>query len=68
MPREKPQVTRAEVHRHCTLEDLWIIIDDKVYDLTKWSKFHPGGRFPLLGVAGRDATEVFYNYHEKADS
>ena len=35
--------TREEVARHNQDGDLWVIIKDFVYDLTKFAKFHPGG-------------------------
>ncbi|KAG6890447.1 hypothetical protein C0992_001641 [Termitomyces sp. T32_za158] len=43
----------------------WIIIDSKVYDLSKFGVVHPGGLSVLLesDVAGRDATEVFFGLH-----
>ena len=40
-----------------------VIIGDKVYDVSKWKKRHPGGELPLLAMRGRDATDPFNNYH-----
>ncbi len=51
--------TRGEVARHDTDEDLWVIVDGRVYDLTEWANFHPGSRDVLVMHAGRDATEYF---------
>ncbi|KAH6867798.1 acyl-CoA dehydrogenase/oxidase [Thelonectria olida] len=58
-----PSVTREEVARHNTPEDLWCIIDHKVYDLTDFADAHPGGNVVLEQVAGQDATTAFYNLH-----
>jgi cytochrome b involved in lipid metabolism len=33
----------AEVSSHNTTADLWIIINDEVYDVTGFQKTHPGG-------------------------
>ncbi|KAG5647415.1 hypothetical protein DXG03_000486 [Asterophora parasitica] len=43
----------------------WVIIDDSVYDLSKFLALHPGGRSVLLdvAVAGKDATKAFYSLH-----
>lgn len=45
--------------------DLWVIIDAKVFDLSKFAKLHPGGRTVLLDqdVAGKDATTTFFGLH-----
>ncbi|KAG6823121.1 hypothetical protein H0H92_011325, partial [Tricholoma furcatifolium] len=43
----------------------WVVIDAKVYDLSKFKNLHPGGASVLLDaeVAGPDVTEAFYGLH-----
>ncbi|KAH0839550.1 acyl-CoA dehydrogenase/oxidase [Lanmaoa asiatica] len=43
----------------------WVVIDAKVYDLTRFANLHPGGANVLYapGVAGKDATDVFFGIH-----
>ncbi|TCD64283.1 hypothetical protein EIP91_004291 [Steccherinum ochraceum] len=57
--------TREEVAKHDNEDDLWVIIDAKVYDLTKFKNLHPGGLSALLeeDIPGQDATEAFYGLH-----
>ncbi|KAF9532531.1 acyl-CoA dehydrogenase [Crepidotus variabilis] len=54
-----------EVAKHNKEGDLWVIIDSKVYDLSKFAGMHPGGLAVLLDdeVAGQDATEAFFGLH-----
>lgn len=51
--------TRAQVATHDSQDDLWVIIDDKVYDLTEYVDEHPGGRESIAKNAGKDATKGF---------
>jgi len=37
------KVTVANITKHATAEDCWILINGKVYDLTKFAPNHPGG-------------------------
>jgi len=43
----------------------WVIVDSKVFDLSKFGSMHPGGLSVLLDneVAGQDATEAFFGLH-----
>lgn len=56
-------LTRAAVAEHNTPDDLWCIVDHRVYDLSDFVDAHPGGSVVLAQVAGTDATEAFYNLH-----
>lgn len=56
-------LTRESVAQHNSIEDLWLIIDHKVYDVTDFADAHPGGTVVLTQLAGQEATESFYNLH-----
>ena len=51
--------TWDEVRQHTSPGDLWLVIDNKVYDVSQWMDEHPGGAAVLLQEAGRDATAAF---------
>ena len=52
-------ITRAQVAEHSSPTDMWIVIKNQVYDLTKFQKRHPGGKAVLNEVAGKDGTEAW---------
>ena len=58
-----PQYTMEEIGRHNKPDDLWLVVDNRVYDVSKWAKHHPGGHLCMENVAGADATDAFENYH-----
>ncbi|KIP05009.1 hypothetical protein PHLGIDRAFT_92667 [Phlebiopsis gigantea 11061_1 CR5-6] len=57
--------TREQVEKHSKPDDLWIIIDAKVYDVSRFKDMHPGGIAVLLDedIPGQDVTEAFYGLH-----
>jgi hypothetical protein len=57
--------SRDEVAKHKTEDDVWFIIDSKVYDVSDFLDAHPGGEAVLRQVAGTDATAAFYNLHRQ---
>ncbi|CAK4030593.1 Acyl- dehydrogenase family member 9, mitochondrial [Lecanosticta acicola] len=67
--------TADEVAAHKKADDLYIIVEQDVYDLTKFQDEHPGGKKNhfadpppqvLQRVAGKDATKQFWKYHNEA--
>lgn len=52
---EKRQFTWKEIRQHSNKKDRWLVIDNQVYDVTKWLK-HPGGQVVLNHYAGQDAS------------
>ncbi|KAK6753751.1 hypothetical protein RB195_013004 [Necator americanus] len=56
------EYTRNEVARHCTADDLWIIFDGKVHNMTPYFEFHPGGS-AMLRQAGKDASAAMRLVH-----
>lgn len=58
------EYTVAEVAKHNKKEDVWVIIDGQVLDVTSFLADHPGGEKAILLYAGRDATEEFNMLHD----
>ena len=59
-------ITREELAKHTTEDDCWILIHDKVYDVSNF-KDHPGDFELLVEHSGlKDATTEFEDaYHSK---
>eukprot|EP01066_Platyproteum_vivax_P016817 Platyproteum_vivax@DN7231_c0_g1_i2.p1 len=55
--------TLEEVALHRTEKDCWTILQGKVYDITAYLQFHPGGKEELLLGAGKDCTALFQKHH-----
>ena len=49
----------TEVSKHNKQNDMWIVINGNVLDVTKWKDMHPGGSGVLTNYAGKDATTAF---------
>jgi flavocytochrome c len=56
--------TMEEVAKHNKKDDIWVVVDGKVLDLTSFLPDHPGGEKAIILYAGRDATEEFNMLHD----
>ncbi|KAI9856090.1 MAG: hypothetical protein M1824_005685 [Vezdaea acicularis] len=58
--------SQNDVSAHSNPDNLWIIVDQDVYDMTKFQEEHPGGKKILQRVGGKDASKQFWKYHNEA--
>merc|ERR1711977_550102 len=56
-------ITKEEVATHNSKSSCWVILHDRVLDVTDFLKDHPGGELAILTFAGKDATEEFDMIH-----
>jgi len=56
-------ITLAEVAKHNTKADCWVVVDGQVLNVTSFLSEHPGGELAILTFAGKDATEEFNMIH-----
>ena len=45
--------------KHDHKNDAWVVVDDTVYNVTKFKDRHPGGIEVIMDRAGKDATKTF---------
>ena len=50
------------------VRSIWVVIHDKVYDITKFLDEHPGGEEILIENAGTDSTESFEDVGHSSDA
>ncbi|NXJ84856.1 FADS2 desaturase, partial [Trogon melanurus] len=55
--------TWEEIQKHNLRTDKWLVIERKVYNVTKWAYRHPGGHRVISHCAGEDATDAFQAFH-----
>jgi cytochrome b involved in lipid metabolism len=54
------EFSKEEIAKHNKEDDCWIIIDDKVYDVSPFVSQHPGGVGAITKNAGKDSSEGFH--------
>jgi cytochrome b involved in lipid metabolism len=60
-PSPSPATTymAADVAKHSTPDDCWMIVNGNVYNLTSYLNQHPGGPDKITPYCGKDATQPF---------
>jgi hypothetical protein len=52
-------LSAAEVAKHDSSSDCWLIIENKVYDVSEYLGTHPGGSDIIIQYCGTEATDAF---------
>jgi nitrate reductase (NAD(P)H) len=61
VPAQLPEIPEAEVAKHNTKNDAWLLIDGVVHNITEYyqSNKHPGGNGALDPFLGQECTDAF---------
>ena len=63
MPNVKNKITVSELAQHKSKNDCWTAVNGRVYNITSYIPYHPGGVPQLMKGAGVDSTELFKKFH-----
>lgn len=55
--------TYAEIAKHNSPTDCWMILNGYVFDITDYIAYHPGGN-EILRASGKDGTQLFLQIHQ----
>ncbi|KAK6119203.1 hypothetical protein DH2020_047051 [Rehmannia glutinosa] len=56
-------ISLNEVKQHQSEGSMWTVLKGRVYNLSPYMKFHPGGVEILMKAVGKDCTSLFNKYH-----
>src|SRR5947207_1029156 len=66
-PSEK-EFTLEELGKHDKTTDAWIVLNNKIYDVTSVLGWHPGGRNAIMNYAGKASVDATLEYSSIHDS
>ncbi|KAL8555366.1 hypothetical protein ACS0TY_003251 [Phlomoides rotata] len=52
-------ISLSEVKEHQSEDSMWTVLKGRVYNITPYMKFHPGGVEILMKAVGKDCTSLF---------
>lgn len=68
MTDEEKTYSYEEVAKHDLLRDLWLVVNNSVYNMTSWVESHTGNPESIIKRAGKDATLAFYDFCDPQDA
>ncbi|KAJ8906590.1 hypothetical protein NDN08_003083 [Rhodosorus marinus] len=63
IPPRPRNILLEELREHSSVGNAWTAVRGKVYDISHYLDYHPGGGPYLMMAAGKDATALFDKYH-----
>ncbi|KAJ9118108.1 hypothetical protein QFC22_004007 [Naganishia vaughanmartiniae] len=65
---DEKQFTLDEIQKHDKPDDAWLIINEKVYDVTSVLNWHPGGQSAIMNYAGKATVDASNDYNAVHDA
>ena len=62
-PEKLLKISLLELSKHNTIEDAWLAIHGRVYNVTDYFNYHPGGSEELQRGIGLDASDLWDKTH-----
>lgn len=64
-PETTPAIvlSTTEISKHNIPGNCWIIVSNKIYNVTSYLNSHPGGTSAIIPYCGKDATEIYSPIH-----
>lgn len=56
-------MSMSDVYSHASLSDCYLVINNKVYDVTKYIPYHPAGSRIISQYCGTEVTGIFASIH-----
>lgn len=57
-------ISYEELAKHNKDDDIWLAIRGKVYNVTKYSDFHPGGEY-IMNISSDGVLSFVYDFHSE---
>ena len=57
------KITPSQLAQHSSKYDCWTSFKGKVYNISNYLQYHPGGEKYLMQGAGKDCTDLVRKYH-----
>ncbi|XP_045039487.2 fatty acid desaturase 3 isoform X1 [Desmodus rotundus] len=59
-----PTFCWEQIRPHNLPGDMWLVIERRVYDISRWAQRHPGGSRLIGHLGAEDATDAFHAFHQ----
>jgi len=56
-------LTLDEVRKHNSSDDAWLVVNNVVWDVADFASYHPGGEEVIIRYFGRDASDIYNEFH-----
>ncbi|MFA6422029.1 MAG: cytochrome b5 domain-containing protein [Candidatus Buchananbacteria bacterium] len=62
-PKSQPALNATEISKHSSANDCYLIVKNKVYNVSSYIGSHPGGRNKITSNCGTEVTGIFAQIH-----